>query len=192
MFDELMNDRVDLLRANGERLSGLKASVQRDKIFMNANGIVVSPGDLIQRNLSTGVQETYRVIDPGFHEAFHAIPAGYQMEVRKLGVPEAQSAIQNITYNVSGPNARINSSSIDNSTNVVQVDARVTQQLRDLRAAIEQLPADQREAAKEIADEVEGAFKTGNQKKSVVSALLRALPHAANIATVAAAIIALL
>ncbi|NTV47510.1 MAG: hypothetical protein HGB11_13550 [Chlorobiales bacterium] len=86
-FADLMTDTIDLLKQDGSKKQGLKASVQKSKIFMDAKDILVEPNDLIVRKMSNGAEETYRVIDPEFHEAFHGIPAGYQMDVQKLGLP---------------------------------------------------------------------------------------------------------
>lgn len=136
-FADMMNDTIDLLKSDGTKNTGLKASVQKNKIFMDANGVLVEPQDLILRRMSNGAEKTYRVIDPGFHENFHGIKTHYQMEVHKLGLPEAKSAVQSITYNITGNNARINQNSIDNSTNVVQIDARTIQYIEALRKEID-------------------------------------------------------
>lgn len=192
-FADLMNDTVDLLKSDGTKKTGLKASVQRSNVFMEANDVMVEPEDLIIRRMSNGAEETYRVIDPGFHEDFHGIKAHYQMEVHKLGLPEAKSAVQSITYNITGSNARINQNSIDNSTNVVQFDAEAIQYVAALRKEINDsnLSAAEKVEAKEVIDEIDSAFSSGNPKKSVVTALLKALPHTANIASIVASLVAL-
>lgn len=189
-FSELMNDTIDILKSDGTEVAGRKASVQKNKIFMEADGLLIEPGDLILRRMSNGAKETYRVIDPGFHEDFHQIKAHYQMDVHKLGMPEAKSAVQNITYNVSGNNTRINQNSVDNSTNVVHIDNRALQHIEALRQELKQvdLPESDRAAAFEIVDEVEEAFRSGKPKKTIVSALLSSLPNVANIATIVSAI----
>ncbi len=105
-FNLLLTDTVTLVKKNGDTYSGIKASVQKGKIFIERSDIFIETGDLIQRKMSNGGQETYEVIDPGFHEKFYAIPAGYEMDVKKLGLPEAKEAIQSTTYNVNGSNAR--------------------------------------------------------------------------------------
>lgn len=193
-FTDLMNDEIDVLKSGGEKFEGLRASVQRTKVFMQASSFLVEPNDLIVRRMSNGGEETYRVMDPGFHEAFHGIKAHYQMDVQKLGLPEAKSAVQSITYNISGSNARINQNSVDKSTNIAQIDSRSTHQIQLLRAEIDKalLEPDQKRDALELIDEVEDAFLYGKPKKSVVSALLSSLPHVANITSIAAAIVSLL
>ena len=192
-FDDMMNDTIDLLKTDGTKKTGLKASVQKSKIFMEANGILVEPQDLIIRKMSTGGEETYRVIDPGFFEGFGGINAHYQMDVHKLGLPEAKSAVQNITYNITGNNARVNQSSIDNSTNVVQFDARAIQYVEALRKEIDRLnlSASEKVEANEIIDDVDSAFRSGKPRRSVVSALLKALPQAANVASIVSALASL-
>ena len=188
----MMNDNIELLKKDGSHLFGLKANVQPNKIFMNAGTVVVEPGDLILRKMSNGAEETYRVIDPGFYEKFHGIAAHYQMEVHKLGLPEAKQAIQNVTFNISGPNARINQNSIDNSTNIVQIDSEAIECLDAIRVEISklQISEDERGAAHQVIDAVEDQFKVGTPKKAVVSALLGALPHVATIAALVSAILA--
>jgi len=193
-FSDLMNDTIDLLKKDGTRVVDLKASVQRTKIYMDAGKVLIESGDLIQRRMSNGAEETYRVVDPGFYEAFHGIPANYQMEVQKLGVPEAKQAVQSITYNITGNNARINQNSVDNSTNVVHIDARAAQYIATLRSEIDklQLLEEEKAAAHELVSTVEEELKSGKPKKSVVSALLKSLPHVASITSIIASILGLL
>jgi hypothetical protein len=193
-FGSLMNDMIDLLKPDGTKRTGLRASVQTSKIFMDADGVLVEPQDLIIRRMSNGAEETYRVIDPGFHEPFHGIKAHYQMNVQKLGLPEAKSAVQNITFNITGHNARVNQGSIDNSTNVVRIDARATQHIEALRKEIDGsgLSPSEKVEANEVIDEVDSAFHSGKPKRPVVTALLKALPQVANVASIVSALTELL
>lgn len=190
-FSDFMKDTITLLKADGTKFADLKASVQKNKIIMFNSSVLVESGDLIQRRMSNGGEETYRVIDPQFHETFHSIKAHYQMEVEKLGIPEANKAVQSITYNINGNNARINQNSVDASTNVVKIDNRVLEQLAALRAEINQLPEEQKIDAAEVIDTIEAQFNSGNPKKSVVSALLTSLPHIESISSIAGNILSL-
>ena len=151
-FSDLMTDTVSVLKQNGDLFEGIKASVQSSKIFIDGAKPLIEIGDLIRRKMSNGGEETFKVLDPGFHEEFHGIPAGYQMQVVKLGVPEAARLVQNITYNVSGHNARINQNSVDNSHNVVSVNPDAIELLSALRGEISRmrLPADQEREASEL------------------------------------------
>ncbi len=86
-------------------------------------------GDLIQRKMSNGGIETYEVIAPSFHEGGSMIPAGYQIKHKNLGLHEAEKAVQSITYNLNGPNSRVNNHSTDNSTNVVNENSAVAEHI---------------------------------------------------------------
>lgn len=189
----LMTDKVSLLKKDGTRFEGLRASVQSNKIFISGADHLIESGDLLQRKMSNGGEETFEVIDPGFHEQFHSIPAGYQMIVKKLGLPEAQSAVQHFTYNFAGNNARVNQNSVDNSTNIVNVNPDVAEYVTALREAINAatlVPA-VRQSAVEIIDAVDDHLQSGRPSKTVVSSLLAALPHIESIASIAASIIEL-
>jgi len=185
MFSDLMNDTVSVLKQNGQCIDKVQASVQKNKIFIDRSDFVIDSGDLIQRKMSNGAEETYEVIDPGFNEIFHGIPAHYQMDVRKLGIPEANKAVQNITYNVTGPNARINQNSVDNSANVIFINPQVSEHLEVIRSEIARFIQKESEkvAAYEVVNAIEEQFKTGKPSKIVVSTLLKGLPAVGSIAS---------
>lgn len=190
-FSDLLKDTVSLLKKNGEKIDGIKASVQKKKIFIQRSDILIETGDLIQRQMSNGGEDTYEVIDPCFYECHGGIQAHYQMDVRKLGLPEAKKAIQNVTFNITGPNARVNQSSVDNSTNIVNVSQDVLDHIAALRTEIEKvaISRDEKKAANEMVDAVEVQFRSGKPRRSVVSTLLNALPTAANIASIGSLIL---
>lgn len=184
-FSSMLNDNVTLLKKSGDRVDGIKASVQSKKIFINRSDILIETGDLIQRKMSNGGEETYEVIDPGFHESFGGIEAHYQMTHRKLGLPEAKAAVHSITYNISGPNARVNNHSTDNSVNTVNINPDVAEHISMLRQEVKRLllQQDQRSAL-EVVDAIESQFESSTPSKVVVKALLGALPSAGSIASI--------
>lgn len=195
MFDELMNDTVSLIKKDGVRKDGIKASVQTKKIFVHGSNLLIEPGDYIQRKMSNGGEETYEVIDPGFHEKFIDIPAGYQMEVRKLGLPEAKKVIGSITYNITGNNNRLNQNSIDHSTNnIFHNSSSVDESISSLRQEIETLVKNsaEKKAALEVVDAIEHQFQMETPKTSVVSALVKALPAAGSIASIGSYLMSLI
>lgn len=187
-FGSLMRDKVSVLKKNGDEHKDIYASVQSEKIFIQRSDILIEIGDLITRKPSNGGSETYEVLDPGFHEQFHGIPAGYQMRVRKLGAPESAAAIQHITYNISGNNARVNNNSTDNSINIT-ANSLALAKIAELRREIEMsISVTHKKDALDVVDVIESQIKTGSPSKAVVNALLASLPQAANIATIASAI----
>jgi len=95
-LSSFMKDTVSLLKKNGEKIDGIKASVQKRKIFIDRSDVLIETGDLIQRKMSNGGEETYEVIHPGFYERHGGIGAHYQMDVRKLGSSEAKGIIWHV------------------------------------------------------------------------------------------------
>lgn len=184
-FSSILRDNVTLLKKSGERVDGIKASVQSKNIFINRSDILIETGDLIQRKMSNGGEETYEVIDPGFHEGFGGIKAHYQMTHRKLGLPEAKAAVQSITYNISGPNARVNNHSTDSSVNTVNINPDVAEHISMLRQEVARLlPQQGQQSALEVVDAIESQFESSTPSKVVVKTLLGALPSAGSIASI--------
>jgi hypothetical protein len=194
-FDQLMRDTITVVKRNGgARFEGIKAAVQSEEISILQSEPFIEPNDLILRSMSNGGEETFVVLDPGFHEGLGPIPAGYRAKVRKLGLPEAKNAVQSITYHVTGSNARINNHSVDNSTNLVYDNGgEVARLLSELRSAVNvaRLPPADRSEALEIIEGVESQFAGGNPKRSVVRAMLNALPDVATVATAIGTLVSL-
>jgi hypothetical protein len=180
-----MTDKISVLKQDGTRIDNIKASVQTNLIFTDRSDVLVESGDLIQRKMSNGGEETFTVIDPKFHEKIHGIGAHYQMEVKKLGIPEAKKAVQNITYNITGANARINQNSTDNSINIAVTSPEVLEHLSAIRTEIDRLITDNNEktAAKEVVTAIEEQVNSNSPSKAVVSTLLKGLPSVGNISS---------
>lgn len=185
-FSDLLNDNVTLLKRDGTQTEGIKASVQGNKIHIMRSDIIIETGDLIRRKMSNGGEETYEVIDPCFHEGLGGIPAGYQIICKKLGLPEAKKTIQSITYNLSGPNARVNTNSVDNSTNIANINPDVSEHISMLRQEITRLveSAKEEKEALEIVDAIETQFALQSPSKAVIKTLVGALPSAGSIASI--------
>jgi hypothetical protein len=190
-FTNLMRDNVDVLKKDGTRIPGLRANVQRSRIFMKAETLLVEAGDSIVRHTSNGLEETYEVLDPGFCENMGGIPAHYQMRVRRLGALSGPRTAQSVTYNLIGPNARVNQGSTDQSVNIIGSNNEVLQLLADLRSAVESLdlPTADMASAVEILDSVQGQVESRRPSKTIVAALLGALPAVASVTATAASLI---
>ncbi len=193
-FESLLRDTVSLLKKNGETHTQIKANVQKNKMTIHRSDLLIESGDLIQRKMSNGGEEIYEVIDPGYHEKGRLIPAGYQMDVKKLGLTESEKAVQSITYNISGNNARINQNSVDNSVNVVHSNQELLEYIQALREEVIrlQLGASETKEAMEIIDTVENQANSNNPSKTVVKTLLKGLPHVGNIASIVSSIVSLI
>jgi hypothetical protein len=121
-MSNFMNERVTIIKRNGERYDNVAANVQRGKVFTERADVPVEEGDTIERKLPNGVVEQFVVEDPGFMAAIGSFRDHYQMKVRRA---TAQSAQRNATtiYNVTGPNARVNINSNDSSSNIINIAA---------------------------------------------------------------------
>jgi len=185
-FKELMTDKITIMKCNGEKYENLSASVQKNQIFLHGSQYLVEPGDLAQRKMSNGAIETFKIIDPGFNESFHEIPAGYQMDVVKLGLPEADNAIKQMTINISGNHVRVNQNSVDNSVNIVHGQQDIIEQVQLLKKEVEKLKLSKEESdsAFDLINAIESQVTNETPSKTVVSTLLSALPKASSIASI--------
>lgn len=96
-----------------------------------------------------------------------------------------------VTYNISGPNARVNNHSVDSSVNMTtHVSTTVNEHLQALRNEIHQtdLTSEQRAEAVEAVDEIQAQVESGKPKKTIVGALIRSLPAVQSISTIGKAL----
>lgn len=93
-LEDFITDDIIVRNQNGDVLEGLRASIQRDNIFLDRSNVLIEPRDLIERRISNGAVETFEVIDPGIQEAFNGIKARFQPSDRTLVLPEAKSALK--------------------------------------------------------------------------------------------------
>ena len=194
-FSSMNKDKIQVLKSDGTKSPEMNASVQSKGIYLMRSDVLVEPNDLIQRVMSNGGTEIFQVIDPGFYEgAGGVIPAHYQMKVKKLGLPEAEKAIQSITYNINGPNARVNNNSTDNSNNIANVNNDLFESIKALKAEINRLELSTQEKAEaiEVVGVIEEQCKSEKPSKAVVNALIGSLPTAASIASIGSLIVSLL
>ncbi len=132
-FKRLMQDRVSLIKKDGQRFDDIQSSVQRDKIFSNDPSIPIEESDIFERILPSGIAERYEVIDAGYYEGRGGIKAHYQSVVRKLTKVKQTDQPSPVIFNLTGPNARVNIHSTDKSTNLVEIESKeLFSKLRDV------------------------------------------------------------
>ena len=195
MLSKIMTDTITILKQNGQELGPIKASVQRDKIFTISHKILIEPNDLIQRKMSNGGTETFRVIDPCYYEEIHKIPAHYQIHVHKLGISEPNDKGHGHTYHVSinGHNARFNNNSTDNSTNAthLQNSNKVIDELKKAITEITDASINKKDLL-EIAEEIGKQILHPEPNKTLLKSLLSTLPPADNILSITASLMSLI
>ena len=193
-FSDMMNDQLLLRKQSGKVVEGIKSAVTPDVIITERYDVPIESGDLLVRKLPSGLEETFKIIDPGFYQGMSGLSSGYKISYKKLGIPEAEAAIKNITYNIHGHNARVNNNSTDNSNNVVNINNELSESVEALKAEINrlELSAEEKSEAIEVVSAIEEQCKNERPSKVVVSALIKSLPTAASIASIGSLIVSLL
>lgn len=131
-FSQLLRDTVTLHKSDGTVVPNIRASVQNRKIIIFDAMLRIETEDRFVRNLPSGQVEEFIVEDASYTEAFHSIPAHWTVSCRRSGQPLPTP--RSVTYNVSGPNSRINVQSHDHSTNIVHSDS--SQVFADMRQTV--------------------------------------------------------
>lgn len=190
MLNDFAKDNISILKTNGQRFDGLKASVQKGKVFLWDSSIFIEPKDLIIRHMSNGGSETFEVVEPGFYEAVMDFEAHYQMVVRRMGEAEAERVSHSTIYNFHGDNARVNNQSVDNSVNTVYSNTEISNLVEGLRSQVENLdlPEDEKLEAIEVIDEIKTQLDSPAPKKTIVKRLIDSLPKVESITTIGASI----
>lgn len=118
LFNELMTDTLALKKPDGRVFENISACVAgRGGILIEDVRLPIEVGDRFTRNLPNGLTEEFVVDDPGYCGGMDAISPHYQVKTHRAGTE--RPAFHRTTYNVSGPNARVNINSQDHSTNPV-------------------------------------------------------------------------
>ena len=119
--DFMFPDRVDV-KINSETLwhPDLKAQVEGNKIILLNAELPIREGDEVRRIRPNGVVDEYTITDVSYEAATIDFPEMLTLRIQKRG-GEGHRNVASIshTYNVSGPNARVNVNSIDHSKNVL-------------------------------------------------------------------------
>lgn len=183
-FAQMMRDKLVLVKMDGSRVTDLRGSVQKGKIYIMRGDISIEPGDELHREMPGEKFEEYVVVEPNFYQGVHGIPAHYQTEVRRKSKQQPQVAAptsQTTNYNFYGNNSRVNNNSVDNSNNFTGSDDSVRQVMAILDSARKDVetaamePVDS-QTTKATLDIVEGQIKAEAPSKPVIKTLLAGLP----------------
>jgi len=187
-FSDVLTDVVCVLKRNGEEICGIRASVQKKKIFAIGCSVLIESGDLIRRTMSNGGVEIYKVVDPGFYESVGGIPAGYQMDVVRVGDAEAPSVGGHFVFNITGDNARVNANSVDMSMNVYHEQGKeLIEELRyEIKNKIKNL--EERNDALQVVGEIECQMESAKPNRTILKSLMASLPAVDSIASIAASL----
>lgn len=155
-FEDLYNDRLQIIKQDGSELPVQLGSVSKNGIALQDASQLLEAGDTIRRLQANGQTVDYVVDDPGFHEGFLGIAAHYQARVRLASARPASKGPMHVYLN-GGSSNRVNIGSTDNSVNIVHNSPSVFDKLR---TAAEGLPSAQRADAVARIDALEHAHGT--------------------------------
>jgi hypothetical protein len=179
MFSGFPKCRFEIIAPDGAVRSTVETIDGGSTLVVPDPNVVILPGDEMRRSLPNGTDETFEVIDPRFFDTTMGVGPHFQVKVRKKGTfPHHTGGNFNIT--VSGPNARVNVGSTDNSTNLVGSSAV----FGDLQTAIETGISD--EAAREMLIGVVREMRESQGTDGFVGAYQRFISAAANHMTIIA------
>lgn len=88
MLSTFMTDKIIIQKTDGREIRGIKAYVQKEKIFVEGPDHLFDTGDLIARKNQGGAWETFEVTIPRFYKSLQGLAPHYQLEVRKLEIKE--------------------------------------------------------------------------------------------------------
>lgn len=118
MFDHFPQSDIEIVAPDGTVRQRTKALIDSKQITIPDSAALVMVGDEIRRKIPNGTEEAFEVVESMFREAFHGIPARHLIKFRRKGTfPKGTGG--NYTFHVTGPNARVNFHSTDNSANSV-------------------------------------------------------------------------
>ncbi len=118
MFDDLPKSEFEIVGSDGSSKGVVKGIYSAKQITIFDEQADLAAGYELRRKIPNGSEEAFEVLDPVFQQAFHGIPAHFQVSIRRKGSFSAGTG-GNYTVHVNGTNSRVNIHSIDNSTNIV-------------------------------------------------------------------------
>ena len=190
---ELMNDIVTVLHADGSKHENIRASVQKEQVFIDDATIPLSVGDRIERTLPSGQKEVLLVTDSQLWKGSGGIPDYYEIDYRREGVQQHQHQPTSVNLQVSdSPQARVNLYSNDQSQNIIGSQSeQLFSQLRDLLSeSITDSP--ELEELLERVDDMERSRATGDFARAYRDFVAAAADHIAILAPVLPALTSLL
>lgn len=178
-FRDFPRSPLDIISPDGAvraSTEGIFASSTQVVIFDTA--VHIEPRDELRRTLPNGYEETFEVRDAVFQQGMGGIPSFYDVKIaRKGSFPQGTGGHY---INVTGPNARVNLNSTDNSTNMMIAGSL----FGDLRSAIEVGVSDPSE--RDALTEALGRLEQATAKDDKLDAYQRLIAAGANHMTILA------
>lgn len=121
-FSSICDDKVCLLKINGEKYENVLAHVQDKLILLPDTSVPIDEGDQFIRSLPNGRQETYEVINPRYYgDSIGGTEPHYQIDVKKVLKSNKEFKGQDSGHkiNITGNNSPV---TINSNGNYINVD----------------------------------------------------------------------
>ena len=189
----LMKDIVTVLHEDGSKHENVRASVQKQQIFIDDVTIPLSIGDKIERALPSGQREVLLITNFQMWKGNRTIRDYYEIDYRREGVRQHQRQPTNVNLHVSdSPQARVNLYSNDQSQNII--NGQSEQLFSQLRELLKESIADSHdlEVLLERVDDMERNQGTDDFTRAYKDFLATAADHISILAPVLPALASLL
>ena len=189
----LMKDIVTVLHEDGSKHENVRASVQKQQIFIDDVTIPLSIGDKIERVLPSGQREVLLITNFQMWKGIRRIRDYYEIDYRREGVRQHQRQPTNVNLHVSdSPQARVNLYSNDQSQNII--NSQSEQLFSQLRELLKESIADSHdlEVLLERVDDMERNQGTDDFTRAYKDFLATAADHISILAPVLPALASLL
>lgn len=121
--EQLAEDKIFILKANGERSGPHKAAVnsRSNRIEVFNNEIDAEVGDTVLRPTAPRREEVFTVVDVHYKSVTHGVFAPFELDVKRQGAPERARAgeVSNI-YNTNSQNVQIGDYNVQNVMGMLQ------------------------------------------------------------------------
>ena len=163
MRNRLYRDRITITGQDGTKRGEIPAVVDKNRIITADASMLVEVGDTIERELPHGTKETLVAKEVQFHRGTGrgGIPDFYEITTERPDTQTRASGQPDVSVYVSdSPNARVNLNSVDNSSNIINIQARETfQKTRHLiETSVEDF--EQRDLLLQSVDDMEAAHQS--------------------------------
>lgn len=178
MFDQLFNDKITIVNADGTKQEGIAAIVQKEKVTILDVSIPISTQGTIERLLPSGQQERFFIKDYHLSRGMGGIPDVYEISIEREGMRRAVTPQPPVNIHVSdSPQARVNLNSTDRSHNTTTIEASDTfVRVRDLIKECVQNGDDQNQLLA-VVDDMETGHQSGDYKTAYQRFMALAADH---------------
>ena len=124
MMSMLFNDIVKVIDPSGTTRGHIGAVVDKNSITTEDTSLLIEAGDTIERDLPHGRKETFSVTHIQFHKGLGSISDFYEITTGNPNSLSDRSGEPGVSvYVTDSPHTRVNLNSVDNSNNVISMQA---------------------------------------------------------------------